>query len=545
MLTASRGAGSMYDFVIVGAGSAGCVLANRLSADGASVCLLEAGGPDDSDLIRTPGLYGALHDSVFDWGYRSVPQDRLNGRRIFCPRGRVLGGSSSINFMMYVRGNRGDYDHWAQLGNAGWSFSDVMPYFLRSERNERFGPPYHAADGLLSVRDPAQYDDRLFSLFFAAAEEAGLTYNDDPNGARQDGACSYQATIGPKGRASTAVAFLEPARGRPNLTVITNALVSRIILEGDKAVGVQYLDAEGLHTVHAGETILSGGAINSPQLLMLSGIGDVPDLEAVGVTVRHGLPGVGKNLQDHFNVGVRYEIDEPLTLFGMSPERAAEGVRAFVEDGTGPFAGNFLGAGGFLHCDPTSEYPDVQFFFSVAFIPEFNDGRRPDRHGFSISGYVNRPRSHGTIRLASANPLDRPLIDPSYLSDEGDLALAVKSLRAFRTIADAPSFASIGAREIRPGPECSSDEVLASYVRNNGNTTWHQSCTCKMGTDDLAVVDPTLRVRGVDRLRVVDASVMPAVPSGNTNAPVIMIAEKAADMILGRAPLPPVALPPV
>jgi choline dehydrogenase len=532
----------MYDFVIVGAGSAGCVLANRLSAGGASVCLLEAGGPDASDLSRTPAFYGALHDTVFDWGYRSVPQERMNGRRIFCPRGRVLGGSSSINFMMYVRGNRGDYDHWAQLGNTGWSYEDVMPYFLRSERNERFGAPYHGTEGPLAVKDPARHNDRLFAQFFAAAAEAGLEYNDDPNGVRQDGACSYQATIGAKGRASTAVAFLEPARERSNLTVITNALVSRVLIEGGRATGVQYLDADGLHTIHAEETILSGGAINSPQLLMLSGIGDASHLEAVGITVRHDLPGVGRNLQDHLNIGVRYAIDEPLTPFGMSAEAAAEASRVFTEDGTGPFAGNFLGAGGFIRCDPASDYPDVQLFFVPSFGADFNDGRRPDRHGFAIAGYVNRPRSHGTIKLASASPFDRPLIDLQFLSDDNDLALTVASLRAFRTIGAAPAFAAIGAREMRPGPEASSDEALGEYVRNAGNTTWHQCGTCKMGIDDLAVVDPALRVRGIERLRVVDASIMPAVTSCNTNAPVIMIAEKASDMILGRPPLPRFAL---
>lgn len=533
----------MYDFVVVGAGSAGCVLANRLSADGASVCLLEAGGPDDNALIRTPGLFSALQDTVYDWGYRSVPQPELNGRRIFCPRGRVLGGSSSINFMMYVRGNRGDYDHWARLGNAGWSFDEVFPYFLLSERNERFGAPYHGTNGLLSVRDPAKFDNRLWDVFFEAAAEFGLAFNDDPNGATQDGACNYQATIGPKGRASTSAAFLEPVRSRPNLTVKTSALVSKILFEGNTAVGVQYLDAEGLHVVHAGETILSGGAINSPQLLLLSGIGPAKHLAAVGVEVRRDLPGVGENLQDHFNVNMRFEIDEPWTLFGMSADAAAEGMRAFGESGTGPFAGNFLGAGGYLHCDPSSEYPDVQFFFVTGFGADFNDGRGTDRHGFNLGGYTSRPLSRGTIRLASANPFDRPLIDPRYLSDGRDLALSVATLREFRRLGKASAFARIGGREMRPGPDADTDEALITFVRNTGNTTWHQSCTCKMGIDDLAVVDPSLRVHGIDRLRIVDASVMPAVPSCNTNAPVIMIAEKAADMILGRAALPPVNLP--
>jgi choline dehydrogenase len=523
----------MDDYLIVGAGSAGCVLANRLSADGAKVRLIEAGGPDDSPLMRTPGLYGTLHDSVYDWGYRTVPQAELNGRRIFCPRGRVLGGSSSINYMMYVRGNRGDYDHWAAVGNAGWSYDEVLPYFVRSERNARFGAPYHGTNGLLDVADPPQYGP-LVGYYLEAAAETRLHYNEDPNGARQEGSCHYQATIGPKGRASTAVAFLEPARSRPNLAVVTKALVSRVLLDGIKAIGVEYLDGEGLHVVHAGEIILCGGALNSPQLLMLSGIGDASELAAVGIQVRHELPGVGKNLQDHLNVNVRYEIDQPLTLFGMSAELAAQARLEFAERGTGAFAWNFLEAGGFIKCDPSQAYPDVQFFFVPNFGTEIPDGSATDRHGFSIGGYVNRPKSRGTVRLASASPFDHPTIDPNYLSESDDLRLAIASLRRFRTIGGASAFRAIGAREIYPGPDMSTDEALGAYVRRVANTTWHQVGTCKMGIDEMAVVDPMLRVRGIDRLRVVDASVMPTVPSSNTNAPTIMIAERAADLIVQR-----------
>ena len=521
----------MDDYLIVGAGSAGCVLANRLSADGAAVRLIEAGGPNDSPLIRTPGLYSALHDSVYDWGYRTVPQPGLNGRRISCPRGRVLGGSSSINYMVYVRGNRGDYDHWAELGNTGWSYDDVLPYFARSERNTRFGPPYHGADGLLDVADPPQYGP-LIGYYMEAATEAGLPYNEDPNGERQEGSCHYQATIGPKGRASTAVAFLEPARSRPNLKIVTNALVSRVLLDGMKAIGVEYLDAEGLHVVHAGEIVLCGGAFNSPQLLMLSGIGDASELARVGIAVRHELPGVGRNLQDHLNVFVRHEIDEPLTLFGMSAELADQARHEFAEGGTGPFSWNYLEAGGFIRCDPSEAYPAVQLFFVPTFGTEIPDDGATDRHGFGIGGYVNRPKSRGTVRLASASPFDRPTIDPNYLSEGDDLRLAIASLRRFRTIGRASAFRAIGAREVYPGPDVSTDEALSAYVRRVANTTWHQVGTCKMGIDEMAVVDPMLRVRGIDRLRVVDASVMPTVPSSNTNAPTIMIAERAADLIV-------------
>lgn len=529
----------MYDFIIVGAGSAGCVLACRLVSSGAKVLLLEAGGSDDSELIRTPGTYGALQDTAFDWGYRTVPQPALNGRRIFCPRGRVLGGSSSINYMMYVRGNRLDYDGWAGLGNPGWSYDDVLAYFVRSEANARYRDAYHGAEGPLPVGDPPAYS-RLTGIFMAAAAEAGLAYNPDPNGAAQDGSCHYQATIGPDGRASTAAAFLRPVMQAPNLTTRTNALVTRVLFDGTKATGVEYIAAQGLHTDHAGEVILCGGALNSPHLLMLSGIGNADELSQAGVRPRHDLPGVGRNLQDHLNVNVRYQISEPLTLFGMTAEDAGAAMREFRDHRSGPFSWNFLEAGGFYSVDPTAPHPDTQFFFVPSFGTDFNDGSAPDRHGFLLGSYANRPASRGTVKLASAYPLDKVVIDPDYLSAKPDLALAIGSIRRSREIGRQQHFAAIGAAEIYPGPQAQSDAELEVYVRSRASTTWHLSGTCKMGTDALAVVDPQLRVHGIDRLRVVDASIMPRLTSCNTNAPTIMIAEKAADMILGR-PAPPAA----
>jgi choline dehydrogenase len=521
----------MDDYVIVGAGSAGCVLANRLTAKGASVFLLEAGGPDDNLLIRVPGLYLALQDTEVDWAYRTTPQPHLNCRRIFSPRGKVLGGSSSINFMVYMRGNRADYDHWRQLGNAGWGYEDVLPYFMKAENNARFRDQYHGSAGPLHVTDQPNRNP-LTQLFMEAAAEAGLAFNPDMNGERQDGFGYFQATVGTGGRCSTAAAYLHPASARPNLTVVTRALATRIVLEGNRAVGVDFVTPEGLKTAHASaEVILSGGAFNSPQLLMLSGIGPAKELETVGVKPVTDLPGIGKNLQDHLKVRVRYEIDEPLTLYGMSPEDILAARSQFLEEGTGPFASNFIEAGAFFSCDTRSENPDTQMFFGPTFGADTPGGNVGDRHGFYMSAYVNRPASRGEVRLASANPFDRPIIDPNYLSDPADLELAIAQIRRMRKIGNAPAFDRVGRKEFEPGVDAIDDTALATYVRRTAETTWHPTSTCKMGADEMAVVDPSLRVHGIERLRVVDASIMPALVSGNINAPTIMIAEKAADLI--------------
>jgi choline dehydrogenase len=521
----------MDDYVIVGAGSSGCVLANRLTANGASVLLLEAGGPDDNPSIRVPGLYLALQDTEVDWAYRTTPQQHLNGRRIFSPRGKVLGGSSSINYMIYMRGNRGDYDHWRQLGNAGWGYEDVLPYFVKAENNARLRDEYHGSAGPLHVTDQPNRN-RLTHLFMEAAAEAGLAFNPDVNGERQDGFGYFQATVGPGGRCSTAAAYLRPASARPHLTVVTHALATRVILEGNRAVGVEYITPTGLKSAHArAEVILSGGVFNSPQLLMLSGIGPARELEAVGVKPVADLPGVGKNLQDHLKVRVRYEIDEPMTLYGMSPEAIGAAREEFLEKGTGPLATNFVEAGAFFSCDPRSEYPDTQMVFGAAFGVDTPGGNVSDRHGFYMVAYVNRPASRGEIRLASASPFDRPIIDANYLSDPTDLELAVAQIRLMRKIGDAPAFDRVSRKEFEPGIDVVDGSALATYVRRTAETAWHPTSTCKMGVDDKAVVDPSLRVRSVGQLRVVDASIMPTLVSGNTNAPTIMIAEKAADLI--------------
>jgi choline dehydrogenase len=512
------------------------VLANRLSSAGADVLLLEAGGNDDHPGIRTPGLIGSLEGSHFDWGYRSVPQRELYGRRIACPRGRVLGGTSSLNYMVYARGCRGDFDGWESLGASGWSYADVLPYFVKAETNASFQDAYHGNSGPLQVKH-VDTKDPLNDIFLDAAVAAGFPLNNDFNGAEIMGFGRYQATIGPNGRSNTAEAYLRPAmKAHANLAVVTHALTTRLLVEGTRVRGVEYLAADGLHVAEARETILSGGAVNSPQLLMLSGIGDAEELKAAGVTPRHHLPGVGKNLQDHFRVMVRVEIDKPLTLFGLPEATAVAAIDEFATHQTGIFATNHIETGGFFSCDPNEVWPDTQLFFSKSFGSVSADGGgAADRHGFHFGAYINRPTSTGTVRLGSAHPFDPPAIDPNYLATAKDRWLAVEIVRHSRRIAEARPFEAIGAREIYPGPNAQTDDDILDYIRRTGSTTWHLSCTCKMGVDENAVVDPELRVRGFEGLRVADASVMPTVPSANTNAAVIMIAEKASEVFLKQA----------
>lgn len=524
----------VFDYVIIGAGSAGCVLASRLSENAAcQVLLLEAGGEDDSPLIRTPAFFGRLQDSAYDWADRSFPQAHLNGRRIFIPQGRVLGGSSSINYMIYIRGNRGDYDNWHRLGNDGWGYDDVLPYFIKAERNQTISDRYHGGSGPLGVSShPAT--GPLTKRYLAAAKELGIPFNPDFNGKGQEGCGPYQATILNGTRCSVAVAYLHPARSRPNLTVLTHAHATKLLFKGGRVIGVQYLRFGAVEQAHASsEVVVSAGAFRAPQLLMLSGLGPATELRRLGLEVRQDMPGVGKNLQDHLHTRVQCEITQPLTFAPLSAGKKAAAAQDYESGRSGPLASNFLEAGAFVRNRPDEEYPCLQLFLFAGLTGDYPESGPPSRHGMTLTAYISRPHSRGQVTLSSSDPLDRPRIDPGYLSDPEDLRCAVAGVRWNLEILYAKPFADIRGGEVAPGAHIRDEAGIEAFVRRTASTTWHPVGTCKMGTDEMAVVDSALRVRGVEALRVVDASTMPTIVSGNTNAPTIMIAEKAADHING------------
>lgn len=520
------------DFIVVGAGSAGAVVAARLAEAGANVTLVEAGGKAHQVAVRVPALHPTLMDTELDWGFRTEPQPELNNRRIFLTRGKGLGGTSLMNAMVYMRGNRGDYDHWRDLGNPGWGYDDVLPLFKTLENNQRLGEPFHGTSGGLVVSDPPKRNP-MTEVFLDACAQNQLRRNEDVNGAGQDGYGYFQMTADAKGRCHTDRAFLDPVKDRPNLRIVTNALVTRVIVEKGRALGIEYVSGSAGHRLMATtEVILCGGALNSPHLLMLSGIGPAAHLSAFGIKTEIDLPGVGQNLQDHLRVEYRCQIDAPLTLFGMTTAEAEAATARFLAQGDGPFATNFCEAGVFLRCDGAEAYPDVQVHFSPDFGPDRDDGSVADRHGFSMTINVSRPKSRGEIRLRSANPFDKPAVDPRYLTDRRDLDLTIDAVLACREIATAEAFQALGVREIWPGEAARSRPQIEAFVRTMASTIWHPSGSCKMGTDATAVVDPALRVHGVEGLRVADASIMPTVVSANTNATCIMIGEKAASLVL-------------
>ncbi len=533
-LTSPTGSETDFDYVIVGGGSAGCVLAARLSEDpGIKVALLEAGPADTSVLIHCPaGLALMSKTPAINWRYETVPQPGLNGRRGYQPRGKVLGGSSSVNAMIYIRGHRADYDHWASLGNAGWSWQDVLPYFKRSENNERGADEFHGIGGPLNVKDLTS-PNPFGAIFRKAAEQTGYRLNPDFNGAHQEGMGSYQVTHRNGERWSAAKAYLTPNLSRPNLKVFTETLSRRIRFEGKRAVGVEATRAGQARFFAARkEVLLAAGAFGSPQLLKLSGVGPAAELQRLGIDVVQDLPGVGENLQDHPDVILGYESTST-ELFGLSLRgvlKALKGIRQWRRERTGMMTTNFAEAGGFLKSSEDKAVPDLQLHFVIGKLVDH--GRKTVfGHGFSCHVCLLRPRSRGSVRLASANPEDAPLIDPAFLQDPQDLEDLLSGVKKMRALLEAPALAPYRVAEMANSARAQSDEQLREFIRNHADTVYHPVGSCKMGVDAMAVVSPQLRVHNLQGLRVVDASVMPTLIGGNTNAPVIMMAEKAADMI--------------
>ena len=529
----------MFDYVVIGGGSAGCVLAARLSEDpSVRVALLEAGGTDTSALIHCPaGL--ALMSKVkgLNWRFETVPQPGLGGRRGYQPRGKVLGGSSSINAMVYIRGQRSDYDGWASEGNAGWSFDDVLPYFKRAEHNERGADAWHGVGGPLNVMD-LRSPSRFGGLFTQAAQQAGLAHNLDFNGPELEGAGPYQVTHRNGERCSAAKAYLTSRSSRPNLQVITDAQATRVLMDGRRAVGVEYRQGGELRQIHAQrEVLLSAGALQSPQLLMLSGIGPAAHLQQHGIVVAHALPGVGQRLHDHVDVVQVVDAPHLKDLFGLSPSgvwRALNGILEWRRSRSGMLTTNFAEAGAFMRSAAEQPVPDLQLHFVIGKL--IDHGRKTVfGHGYSCHVCLLNPVSRGSVQLASADATVAPLIDPNFLGEREDMDRMVRGFKHMRHILSQPALADLGGRELSASAVARSDADIEQFIRRNADTIYHPVGSCRMGSGAMDVVDAQLRVRGIEHLRVIDASIMPRIISGNTNAATIMIAEKAVDMIRAAA----------
>lgn len=528
-----------FDYIVVGAGSAGATLAGRLSEDPQTrVLLLEAGPPDRSFWIHLPIGYGkTMWSKKYNWCFHTDPEPNMNGRRIYWPRGKTLGGSSSINGLIYIRGQRQDYDHWAALGNEGWGFDDVLPYFLRSERNQRGASTYHGGNGPLHVSDIGARHE-LIEAFITGAREIGVPRTDDFNGATQEGAGYYQLTTWKGWRWSAAKAYLAPARDRRNLHIATSAQVTSLILDKGRAVGVRYRQhGRDLMARCDAEVLLAAGAIQSPQLLQLSGIGSAELLRRYGIPVFADLPGVGENLQDHLQIRLIYECTKPITTNDAMNSwigRTHLGLQWLLQR-SGPLAVGINQGGCFMRALPDeSATPDIQFHVATL-SADMAGGTVHPFSGFTISVCQLRPESRGAVRIRSINPFEPPSMQPNYLSTELDRRTTIAALRAARSIAMTRAMKPYVKREVKPGSSADDDAALLEFARNNGATIFHPSGTCRMGVDSMAVVDARLRVHGVQGLRVVDCSIMPTLVSGNTNAPAIMLAEKAVDMIRADA----------
>ena len=523
-----------FDYLIIGAGTAGCVLANRLSENPQNdIAIFEAGGNSDIWKVNMPlALLYTMHDPKYNFKYYSEPEPHLNNRRLFCPRGKMIGGCSAHNGMVYVRGNKEDYRRWASFGLKDWDYEKVLPYFKKIETWSGGENEYRGGDGILPINQ-SQNNNPLFKAFLASAEEAGHKINKDMNGEDQEGFGMYDVTIHKGERASASKYYLNPARKKSNLKVFTQSFVEKIIFEGTKAIGIEVNIKGKINKIFANkEIILSGGSINSPQLLMLSGVGPASHIKEKGIKVIKNIPGVGRNLQDHLETYIQQECNTSDTLYKYINKfnMIKAGIQWFLNK-SGPCSTSFLEAGGFCKSSPDKEYPNIQFHFFPSFV--IDHGKvDPDAHGYQLHASLNQPKSRGNIELNTSNPYDHPKIQFNYLEDEYDLNETVKCIHVAREILKQNSMKPYAGKEIGPGDHAQNEEEIKEYIRSKAETAYHPSCTLKMGVDDMAVVNEKLKVNGLQNLRVADASVMPEITSGNLNAPTLMIAERAADFIL-------------